>query len=326
MKALVTGATGFIGQHLVRSLLKEGWSVRCLARKTSHKPDEFKDSVEWVIGDLQDRGSLTNACSGMDLIFHLAGAIKARHPKDFQLINGDGTANVVSAVLESCGNARLVYVSSLSVGGPSSRLLLKTEEEPAFPVSAYGHSKLAGEIAVLQHREELHSVIIRPAVVYGPGDKETFTFFKLARFHINPHLGFKKRFVSIIHVEDLVRLLILSAKGDLDSGEVFYASDRSNGYSWNDIIIEAAKALDKWTIPVFVPKFKLFLAAYLTAFWGKITGKLSIFSPDKYREMKCSYWTCSSRKAERMLGFDPEYDLERGITYTATWYKENGWL
>jgi len=327
MKALVTGGTGFIGKHLVNALLNDNWKVRCLARKTSIKPGEFATKVEWVTGDLQDRDSLIPACADVDVVFHLAGAIKARNINEFLLINGKGTENLVCAFLESGKKgARFLYISSVAAGGPSSNWKLKNEDEPAFPVSNYGESKLAGEIAVLKRKKDLKCVIIRPSVVYGPGDRESLSFFKFAKLHINPYLGLKKRYISMIHVDDLVQLIMLASKGDLHSGEIFYAADDSKGYQWNEVIRESAAALNTWTFPVFVPQYFLKFAAFFSDMWGKITGKLTMLNLDKYREMKRQYWVCSSFKARRLLGFKPNYSMKEGIKKTAIWYKENGWI
>lgn len=327
MKALVTGVTGFIGKHLVKALLKNDWSIRCLARKTSIRPEEFTDKVEWTIGDLQDKDSLVSACLDVDVVFHLAGAIKAKSANEFLLINGEGTGNLVCAFLESGKRgARFIYISSMAAGGPASRWIVKNEDEPAFSVSAYGESKLAGEIAVLKRKKELKCIIIRPSVVYGPGDRESLSFFKFAKLHVNPYLGFKKRYISMIHVDDLVQLILLASKSDLSSGEIFYAADDSKGYQWNEVIRECAAALNTWTSPVFVPQSFLKFIAFFSDIWGKITGRLTMLNLDKYREMTQQYWVCSSFKSKRLLGFKPKYGMKEGIQKTAIWYKENGWI
>ncbi len=327
MKAFVTGGTGFIGKHLVNALLNDNWTVRCLARKTSIKPQEFTKKVEWVIGDLQDRDSLIPACADVDVVFHLAGAIKARNAKEFLLINSKGTENLACAFLESGKKRdRFIYISSMAAGGTASRWKLKNEDEPAFPVSAYGESKLAGEIAVLKREKEFKCIIIRPSVVYGPGDRESLSFFKFAKLHVNPYLGFKKRYISMIHVDDLVQLILLASKCDLSSGEIFYAADESKGYQWNEVIRECAAALNTRTLPVFVPQSFLKPVAFFSDIWGKITGRLTMLNLDKYREMTQQYWVCSSFKSKRLLGFKPKYGMKEGIQKTAIWYKENGWI
>jgi nucleoside-diphosphate-sugar epimerase len=328
MKALVTGGTGFIGRHLVSTLLNEGWEVRCLARKTSIKPKKFSNDVEWIIGNLQSKDSLIPACKNVDVIFHLAGAIVARKPEDFFKINYYGTDNLVRAIGESGNsNIRLVFVSSQAASGPSADLKAKSEGEPSFPVSLYGESKLAAEIAVLRHKNRIHSTIVRPATVYGPGDKETLLFFKLAKNHIEPFISFNKRFISVIHVADLVKLLIMTSKSTLPSGEIFYAADSSvHGYSWNTIVKEAAKSLDTFTFPIFVPKQIVLLSAGISGLWSKLTGKATMLNIDKYKEMVQRAWICSPEKAKNMLGFEPEYDLKEGFQETANWYRQHGWI
>lgn len=328
MKALVTGGTGFIGRHLVSALLNEGWEVRCLARKTSIKPKKFSNDAEWIIGDLQSKDSLIPACKNVDVIFHLAGIIKARKPEDFFKINYYGTDNLVRAIGESGNsNIRLVFVSSQAAGGPSFGLKAKSEDEPSFPVSSYGESKLAAEIAILKQKNAVHSAIVRPATVYGPGDKETLLFFKLAKNHIEPFISFNKRFISVIYVADLVKLLIMVSKSALPSGEIFYAADSSvYGYSWNTIVKEAAKSLDTFTFPIFVPKQAVMLSAGISGLWSRLTGKVTMLNIDKYKEMIQRAWICSPEKARNMLGFEPEYDLKKGFQETANWYRQHGWI
>jgi len=328
MKALITGATGFIGQHLVRHLLDENWQVRALSRSTSNKPAEFAGKIEWVTGDLAKPASLAEAVKDVDVIFHLAGAIKAPDAATFSQINVHGTRNLLEAISTYAKKeTRLVYVSSLSAGGPSAHGSPKSEDEPCYPVSAYGQSKLEGEIEVLKRKHKIWCVVIRPAVVYGPGDKETFVFFKIAKSHLNPHLGFEKRFVSLIYVADLVNLLRLAATGDRPSGEIYFACDeRSNGYDWNEIIATAAKILKYRVFNIYIPN--LFLTAMLlpSIIKPRTGGRQRSFNRDKYRELIQTYWTCSSAKAQGQLGFKPETNLPEGLTRAADWYRTQKWI
>lgn len=328
MQILVTGATGFIGTHLVNRLLSENQQVRCLARNTSVRPAEFADRVEWVIGDLQDKESLIKATAGVDEVFHLAGAIAAQNAFEFLQINTYGTENLLSAMTENANpNARFVYVSSLSAGGPASALKPNHEDDPAFPVSAYGNSKLAAEIALLRQKEKIHVTIIRPAIVYGPGDRETLRLFKFAKNHIVPRMGLRNSFFSMIYVDDLVQMMWLASRSNLSSGEIFYAADqRDEGYSVSEIIKITAQILNTWTVPIIIPKSFLYCSAAVLDFWSKLARKQSLLNRDKYREMIQKYWVCSSEKAQRLLGYEPKTTLIEGVQKTILWYKEKNWI
>ncbi|HPC36151.1 MAG TPA: NAD(P)-dependent oxidoreductase [Candidatus Marinimicrobia bacterium] len=328
MKVLVTGATGFIGQHLIRHLLAENCEVRALCRTTSLKPDEFAQRVEWQIGDLTAPESLATAVADCDLVFHLAGAIKALNDADFTRINVSGTVNLLEA-LQQYGKqgVRLVFVSSLSASGPSAPWSPKNEDEPCYPVSAYGQSKLEAEIEVLKRKNRIWSTIIRPAVVYGPGDRESLAFFKIAKSRFNPHIGLAKRYVSMIYVSDLVDLLWKAAVSDRPSGEIYFACDeQSDGYEWNQVIATAGNALDYHLLPILLPQLILPIIAESAQIISKITGKIGSLNRDKYREMSQTHWTCTSAKAQKLLAFKPQIDLSEGFQRTAQWYREQNWI
>jgi len=328
MNVFVTGATGFIGQHLVRRLLAENHTVHCLARPTSIRPAEFAERVEWVNGDLSKPESLIAGMQGCEVIFHLAGEIKGRDAAEYITVNAHGTANLVQAAI-SLGSVKphFIYVSSLAAAGPASRWKLRTEDEPACPVSAYGQSKLQGEIAVLRHRQQLRCTIVRPAVVFGSGDRASLIFFKLAKAHLNPHLGLTENRLSLIHVEDLVQLLMLIASSNLPSGEIFYACDDAPaGYSWNEIIAQVGQALECRLFPIYLPRLSLPFMAGILRLINRFKSQKSIANPDKLRELAHPYWTCAGRKARELLNFSPAADLTSRIAQTAAWYREHKWI
>jgi len=328
MNILVTGATGFIGRHLVPTLFKKGWSVRCLARTTSVQPEEFRYRAEWVIGDLQDLDSLKEACKNIDLVIHLAGTIKANAIDDFYSINAGGTRNLLEAILQSGNsNAKFILISSQAALGPASNQRPLTEDDKPRPVSNYGKSKLEAEKIILEYRNLIRSIIIRPSVVYGPGDRESLSLFRLAGHHINPHIGFKSTYINSIHVQDLVQLIHLSIENNVTSGEIFNANDgMDRGYSTEDVIKCAARSLGTWTIPIYIPKTILKMLALISSGISKISGDASMINPDKYRELSARYWIFSSQKARSVLGFSAQYDLNTGFQMTADWYREQQWL
>ena len=326
MKILVTGSTGFIGKHLVKRLLSNGHEVRCLIRETSVKPVEFINSVEWYIGNFADPYTLTPALRGVDAVIHLAGCIKAKKKSDYYSINYYGTKNLVDAMQKACKEGtKLIYVSSQSAAGPSSSPgAPQRENDPAYPISAYGDSKLAGEIAVSKARNRFNVVIIRPAIVYGPGDRETLLFFKYARKHIRPVIGFKERYISIVHISDLVKMVLLTLDKKIESGEVFFVSD-GKIYTTRELFKLISKLMSTWIVPVPIPLTFVCIAALLNNAMGYLSGKVTMLNIDKYKELKALYWICSSEKAAKE-GFSPDYDLKKGLQETYQWYIENGWL
>ena len=173
--AAVTGATGFIGRHLVAELHRAGWRVRLLLRR---EPDvaEWRDlpPPQVVAGALDDDAALERLVEGADVVIHLAGLIKAARRRDFLAVNRDGAAAMARAVERVAPGARFVLVSSLAAREPQ--------------LSDYAASKRAGEGAVLEVLGS-RATVLRPPVVYGPGDRETLVFFQLAGRRLVPLLG-----------------------------------------------------------------------------------------------------------------------------------------
>ncbi len=170
--ALVTGATGFIGSHLVEVLVSRGWRVRCLVRR----PAELPEGAEAVHGDLAGAG-LERAAAGVEVVFHLAGVTKARRAREYYEGNARGTA----ALVEACaGVPRFVHVSSLAAVGPSADSVPLTEDAEPAPFTHYGKSKLEAERIVRASALGERAVIVRPPVVYGPRDTDVLHFFRAA--------------------------------------------------------------------------------------------------------------------------------------------------
>lgn len=328
MKFLVTGATGFIGQHLVRKIIAEKYPVRVLSRPTSQRPADFASEVEWITGDVTEPTTLEAAVRDVDIIFHLAGIIKATSAAAFTAANVTGTKNILDAVTAyGKKDVRFVFVSSLSASGPSAHWSPKSDDEPCYPVSDYGQSKLEAEIEVLRRKNKIWCAIVRPAAVYGPGDKESLIFFKIAQSRVNPHIGLAKRYVSMIYISDLIELLWNAAQSGQPSGEIYFASDKhSNGYDWNQIIAAAAHTMNLRLFNIYLPSFSLPAMLLPAGIITKVTGRIGRFNRDKYREMSQNYWTCSSAKAQKLLDFKPRVSLSEGLQNALNWYREQKWL
>lgn len=323
MRVLVTGGTGFIGYHLIKKLLEKNWKVKCLVRETSIIPEEYVGKIEFITGDLTSRESLSGIADNVDMIFHLAGMIKADNLDAYKKVNTGGTKNLLDSIPADSRDRKIVFVSSMAAVGPADSKKPLSEDNMASPVSNYGRSKYLAEQAV--SNSNLKYAIVRPAAVYGPGDEETLSFFQLAAKHVNPRIGFKKRYLSMIHVSDLIDLILKAALAEKNQ-EIYHAADRNSGYSWQEIISTAAKNINSWTLPVYIPKIILKTAAFVSTMYARISGNTSIFNLDKYNEMKQQYWLISSQKAREQLNYRPKYDLHKGFAETANWYQDQGWL
>ncbi|MFO0754313.1 MAG: NAD(P)-dependent oxidoreductase [Thermodesulfovibrionales bacterium] len=320
MNALVTGATGFIGSHLVESLVRQGFDVSCLVRNTSSIRYLEGLNVRLLRGDCLDAESLPPAVRGVDYVFHLAGITKACSADEFFAVNVKGTENVMRAVAaHNPGVRRLVYLSSLAAAGPSHDGRPLREDGAAAPVSVYGKTKRGGEEIVCGYRNELPLTVIRPPAVYGPRDRDMLVFFKMAKSGIVPYWG--KCYYSFIYVEDLVHGIILSSLSEAAVGEIFFLSDRDI-HSSDDVVDAISEAVQKRPLRLIVPRIIMPLLGHMSE---KIRGA-TIINSDKVREMKYSHWVCDASKAAERLGFEPKVKIREGARWTADWYRIHQWL
>lgn len=326
MKALVTGATGFIGSHLVEALVQRGTQVRCLVRNTSLL-GWIKDlPVECVVGDCRDKNSLKHAVRGVDQVFHLAGATMAVKETTFFEVNGLGADNLVQACIEhNPGLKKFIFLSSQAAAGPCPIGGKKNESDPCGPVSPYGKSKRLGEQLALSHADELPLLILRPCAVYGPRDKGFLTLLQCIARSVNPCLTGPDQHISLCHVEDLVRAILLAADSPTQSGEIFFLSD-GHAYRMGEIGDVFAQAMAIRVLKLRLPQPLLFGAAFCAETVARITGKPSILSRGKVREMGCPNWLCDIAKARTYLGFEPRIALAQGAASTVAWYKQEHWL
>lgn len=325
-KALVTGANGFVGSHLVEALLHKGYQVRCLVRKTSDLKWLSGLNVEYVYGDLADKESLKAAVAGVDLIFHSAGLTKAKSRDEYFKANAEGTRNLIQAcVKENPDLKRFVYVSSQAAVGPGIDEKPLNEQASCRPITYYGESKLEGEKFVLQHVSELPITIVRPPAVYGPRDTDVLGFFKVANSGFRITFGLGESFITLVYVKDLVDGLILAAESPKSIGQTYFvAGDRV--YSWREAFTIMGKVLEKRTIPLRIPKSLVYFLAFFSESFFRLIGKAAVLNIQKAREITQRYWGLDVSKAKAHFGFSPRFDLEKGAQETVRWYKEKGWL
>jgi nucleoside-diphosphate-sugar epimerase len=313
MKALVTGASGFIGRRLVLELARRGHETACLVRPTS-KTVLLRDlPVELVLGDLGDAASLVNAVKGRDHIFHLAGVIQAVDGPAFEAANVHGTRNLVDACLEAAPAVkRFVFVSSIAAAGPSPPGRALTEADEPRPVSAYGRSKLAAEHIVLAAKDKLPVTIVRPPNVLGPGSKEIERAIGLLRKRLLPALGDGRPRTSLVDVDDLVEALLLAAENPRSMGQTYFVTD-GRAYAWPEITAAVAEELGVKRFTLKIPFAVQMLAARLAETAARLGRRPPPLTREIVRAAKNYFWIYDGSKIERELGFHPRYSLRESV-------------
>ena len=327
MKALVTGATGFVGGHLVAALRERGDEVTCLARRPERAAALAALGARVVPGSLEDGASLEAAARGADVVYHLAGLTAAPSEREFLAVNRDGTARLLAALAAAApGARRLIHVSSIAAVGPAARGSLLDEGSTCRPVTAYGRSKLAGEGVV--RAAAVAWTIVRPAVVYGPGDRELLRMFRIARYGVAPVFGLRggAQELSVIHAADLAAALLAAARVPAAAGQTYHIAHPAIVR-----VRELARAIGRavrGSAPVLVPVPATLAAPIVRVIARRAAaaGRLTVVSEDKLAEFMAPAWGTSVGKAERELGWRATRELAGGIAETAAWYREHGWL
>jgi len=355
MKALVTGASGFIGSTLIEELSSLGFDVYALMRSSSSAANLSGLKFQRLEGDLSDEESLLKALRrvpDLDFVFHLAGATTGPNRDYYFEHNGRGTARLARAVAavnaeraSGTGHAsnagiaansggkqltRFVHVSSLAAAGPANSMDPRKESEDNHPVSAYGESKLQGEKEVLQYKDSYPVTIIRPPMVYGPKDKGVFVVIKTVSKNLMPLMpgagpgGHK--YYSAIHCRDLCRGIIQAAQAkNVPSGEVFYLSG-DGVFSYQELLSTMAEKLGRKPIKFKIPSAAIFVGAAAGSALGVLAKKAFALNLDKLNELRPDYWICSNEKAKKVFNFSPEYSLGLGMADTIDWYKRHKWI
>jgi nucleoside-diphosphate-sugar epimerase len=324
MKTLVTGASGFIGTHLAEELGRRGYEVTCLVRRTSQLGELERLGVHLIVGDCRDKPSLEKAVDGMDFVFHLAAVIHAQNWAPYYQTNFLGTRNLLAACSERNRSLKkFVFVSSISAAGPSGEGIALRESDPPSPISAYGRSKLLAEEVVLEYKDRLPVVILRPPNVLGPRQKELFESIKLIKRRILPLLGTGQPQTSLCYVGDVVDALILAAENKKATGKVYFLAD-PEPYAWREITRVIAETLGVRFFILKVPFSLQMLAAWVSEIAARLTGTSPLLVRESVIASRKYFWVYDSSKIERELGFRPKVGLREAIEKTIDWYKQRG--
>jgi nucleoside-diphosphate-sugar epimerase len=294
----VTGATGFVGAHLLDLALGDGHTLKALTRR--HQAP--RDGVTWIQGALEDPAALARLVEGVDAVIHVAGVISA-DAAGFEAGNVAGTAAMIAAA-EGARVKRFVHVSSLAAREPS--------------LSLYGASKARSEALVTASRRS--TAIVRPPAVYGPGDRETLDLFKMAKrgLVLLPPAGR----LSLIHVDDLARLLLALA-ASRETLLVEPDDGRPRGWAHGEFAQALGQAVGRKVRTLSAPSALLRLAARADTL---VRGRNAKLTPDRASFYCHPDWTVSPTHAAPTNLWQPQIATEQGLAETASWYREQQWL
>ena len=326
MKILLTGASGFVGSHILDSLRRRGMATALLLRPTSnqqfiasHLPD-----CEIRPGSIGDPASLRQAMAGITHVIHCAGATKAVRIAGFYEANKTGTRNLVAAINAQGGQVqRLVHISSLAAAGPAVPESPAREEDTPRPVSEYGKSKLAGEMEVRGHCRTEH-VILRPSAVYGPRDRDFLHTFRVVKRHLLPKPSGTQA-LSLVFVRDLAEAVVTCLDHPAAAGKTYFVAAREV-VTPRAIAGEIAAQMDLWTLPVPLPTTLWWPICLAQELASRVTGKPNVLSLQKFAELRARGWVCDPTRLERETGFTCATTLKAGIAETLSWYRQHHWL
>lgn len=301
MKLAITGGTGFVGSHVIDAALAAGHDIKALTRRDQPP----RERLEWISGDLDDRNAVHQLVRETDAIIHVAGVINAPDAAAFDQGNVGGTLAMLAAATAG-GVHRFVHVSSLAAREPK--------------LSLYGASKARAEELV--QSSGLDWAIVRPPAVYGPGDKETLELFKMAKLGLV--LLPPKGRISLIHVDDLARLLLTLTATDAPKHIVIEPDDGTpGGWSHKEFAQALGQAVGRRNVSLSAPRPLLHLAARLDRLLRRDRAKLT---PDRAAYFAHPDWVASSGHAPPDELWRPSIETSQGLAATAAWYQDQGWL
>lgn len=321
MKVLVTGATGFLGHHLIPLLIKNGCQVRALVRPTSDTTFLQKYQIDLaVVSDISATEEVGAACMGLDAVIHAAGAFRFWGSyESFYQTNVVGTQAVLAGAV-GAGIRRFVHISTVAVAGRFAQGTIINEETPPNPADNYQITKLEAEEVVLRYGRQhpnLDVVIIRPGAFYGPHG--TYAFNRL--FFEEPLRGWRIKVASGKHVQfpvfvpDVAQGVVLGLKHGED-GEIYNICGESLTHNACNNIISDLAGISRFRFPV--PKTAVLALAWCWTQLAKLTGR-EPFYPINLRLYVFQDWHVSTEKAQKELGFKPT-PFKEGAKKTLEWF------
>lgn len=326
MAELVTGATGFTGGHLARTLAARGYQVRALVRDRQTAIDLERAGIELVEGDLRDRAALDRAVAGIDRVYHIAAMYRqAGLPADaYRAVNALAVRDVVEAAARA-GVMRVVHCSTVGVHGDVEHPPAN-EDAPLRPGDVYQETKLEGERLAREAaaRRGIEVVIVRPTGIYGPGDRRLLKMFRGVARRRFPILGSGNIYYHLTYIDDLVEGFRLCAEHPAAAGRTYILAG-GEVTTLNELVGMVAEIAGVPRPALHLPVWPFWIAG---AACEAICAPLGV-EPPLYRR-RVDFYTKSRAfdisRARAEIGYDPRVGLREGIARTLQWYREHGWL
>ena len=315
----MTGATGFIGRHLTAHIAANGDEVRAVVRPSSVTRPLGSDIT--VVSSPLEQNALMDAFRDVDVVVHLAGVLSARRDRDYAATNVEGTRAVARAA--RAVSARLVHVSSLAAAGPAPAPAPRRESDPPAPITAYGRSKLDAE-RVVAGVDALRWTILRPAAVYGPGDRAMLPLFRFAARGVLPLVGRTTAAYTLVHVGDVVRAIAAAVAQEIDGETMFVGHAAAT--TAREILEGVRTAVGRRAVIVRIPAALTRVAAVAGDLAGAVRGRPLPLNSSRYAELSAEGFVCSVDRLRERLGIVAKIGLHEGLEETAAWYARNGWL
>lgn len=326
MKIAVTGATGFIGSHIVDKLIDENHEVYILARENSDLKDiNTKSKVIHI--DLYNVEDLKVKLENVEILIHCGGALFGKDYKYFYKSNVQTTINLIASIKENVNFKQFIFISSLTAVGPSLALENPVNEQSKRkPITNYGKSKAEAEEYIESQSGWLNYTIFRLPAVFGPRDKAIYSLFKLANSGFGSLIGFNKKYLSLVYYKDIVNVINLSLLNNMATKRIFFLSN-TDLYTWDQIMqILKIKLNKKFFINLRLPHFIVFSLGIINSFASKLLGITPIFNYDKAKDFTQQFWICDNSELRNTLKYNNFVNIEDAFQETINWYRENKWL
>ena len=294
----LTGATGFIGSHIVEKLLSAGFQVRALTRSPSRT--STPEGLTWVRGSLENESSLVELVTGADVVIHCAGQVRGKNISTFTQANVEGSLRLLHAAEGSASCKRYLFISSLAARHPQ--------------LSWYAHSKAIAEEQLVSQASSVSIGIFRPTAVYGPRDKELNPVFTWLLRGLLPQTGSSATQLSFLHVYDFAEAAVKWIEANVENSEPYELCDgHSSGYRWQDLQDIGQSIRQKPVKIIKIPLPLLKIIAMLSTQISRLSGKEPMLTQSKIGELTHKDWSATNITITRDIGWTPNIRLERAL-------------